>query len=160
MIIDEKCEFLLQGSAPSHHNSIQLKMSIENIDKKEVRKVVKWRLNAPVEKWRNFEDELKTRSSARTRIMNETTDLNTTYHKWKNEIDTSAFETIGKTTVKVGKKGNGSVIVKSIRTEKREAKKAFEKEKNNKEKRRLKEVYVQKQIELKGQIEYEYNSAT
>ena len=157
MVIDEKCEFLLRGSAPSDHNSIHLKISIENIDQKEVKKIVKWRLNAPVKNWRNFEEELKTRSSACTRIMNETTNLETTYHKWKKEIDDAAFKTIGKTTVKVGKKGNESVIVKSIRTEKREAMKVFEKEKNE-EKRRLKEAYVQKQIELKRQIQYEYNN--
>ena len=76
MIIDEEGDFLLHGSAPSDHNSFKLMMTIENIDKGTVKKVVKWRLNAPVEKWKEFEERLKASTSTCTRIMNETTDMN------------------------------------------------------------------------------------
>ena len=83
LIIDEEGKFLLHGSAPSDHNSFKLIMSIESIEKGASKKVVKWRLNAPAEKWRNFEERLKVSSSTCTNIMNKTSNMNMAYQQWK-----------------------------------------------------------------------------
>ena len=160
MTIDEDGEYLLQGTAPSDHNTFLLKMSIQCIDNQVRKNAVRWRLGAPVEKWEAYEEDLTERSLECARIMERKRDIDADYEKWKNEIKTAAFNTIGKTTMKSGGKRNESAIVKSIRSGKRQAKKAFEKERNGVMKNILKDQYLQKQHELKKQIEYEYDATT
>ena len=82
-------------------------------------------------------------------------DMLSGYTTWKDIIGKTALETIGKTTLKTGSKRNESGIVKSIRNEKRTAKKMFETECCTTKKPILKAVYIQKQAELRKQIEYE-----
>ena len=69
-----------------------------------------------------------------------------------------AKETIGKTTIKAGSKAKESGIIRSIRNEKRSARKAFEKEPCPERKMRLRDSYIKKQHKLKKQIEYEYQN--
>ena len=78
------------------------------------------------------------------------------YKKWKATIESTAFESIGKTTVKIGKGKSESVIVRSIRAEKRTYRKAFEEEQDRDKKPILKKAYIKKQKELRKQIEIEY----
>ena len=56
--VDEEGHFLLRGTATSDHNSIILEMSMKDVGKKEQEKVIRWRLNAPVEKWEKFKEDL------------------------------------------------------------------------------------------------------
>ena len=58
LTIDEEGEFLVSGSSPSDHNSFVMELILQNLDKVQKEKVVRWRLNAPVEKWNNFRTEL------------------------------------------------------------------------------------------------------
>ena len=122
-------------------------------------KEVRWRLNAPVEKLEDFEDELAAKSQVCRQIMHQSGDFNIKYDKWRNVVERVALETIGKSTVKFGSRRNESGIVRSIRREKKNAKKEFEDETCAVKKPKLKKIYMRKQGELRTQIEYEHNDA-
>ena len=157
LTIDEKGDFLLKGSAASDHNSFLVDLKLENLESNKRDKVVRWRLNAPVEKWENFQDELALRAQVCGQILHQSDDFNIKYTKWRKEVEGAAMETIGKSTIKFGSRRNESGIVRSIRVEKKNAKRAFESETCAVKKPKLKEYYIQKQGELRTQIEYEHN---
>ena len=60
--IDEEGDFLLKGSAASDHNSFLVDLRLQNADIGRKDKLVRWRLNAPAEKWIQFKDELTLKS--------------------------------------------------------------------------------------------------
>ena len=156
MKIDEEGEFLPKGTAPSDHNSFQVKITIKGINHVEREKIVRWRLNAPAEKWQDFQLKLAEASRKCTEAIKKGGQIDERYKKWKSILEASAMETIGKTTVKPGRKVRESVTIKSIREEKRQAKKTFERCENGPEKETLKLGYIQKQKELRKQIEVEH----
>ena len=156
MKIDEEGEFLPQGTAPSDHNSFQVKIAIKGINHVAREKIIRWRLNAPAEKWQDFQLKLAQASISCTEAIKKSGEIDEKYKKWKSILEGSAMETIGKTTIKPGPKARESVTIKSMREEKRQAKKSFEKSSNGPEKEVLKSKYIQKQKELRKQIEVEH----
>ena len=130
LLIDEKGDFLLRGKAPSDHNSFIVKLNVGHVKQVKQHKVARWRLNAPANKWSDFRSGLAKNSEHCSKIMQSTDvgEVDVLYKKWKATIESTAFESIGKTTVKIGKGKSESVIVRSIRAEKRTYRKAFEEE--------------------------------
>ena len=155
LTIDEKGEFLLRGTAASDHNSFLLDIQLGGLGTSKREKVVRWRLNAPVERWKEYRDKLEEESQLCSLIMQGEGSIENKYTNWKRTVERAAIETIGKTTFKNGSKKKESGIIRSIRNEKKEAKKAFESEECTVRKPILKEAYIEKQKELRGQIEYE-----
>ena len=157
-LIDEKGDFLLRGKAPSDHNSFIVKLNVGHVKQVKQPKVVRWRLNAPANKWSDFRSGLAKNSEHCSKIMQSTDggEVDILYKKWKATIESTAFESIGKTTVKIGKGKGESVVVRSIRAEKRTYRKAFEEEQDWDKKPILKKAYIKKQKELRQQIEIEY----
>ena len=155
--IDEEGDYLLKGSSASDHNSFLVNLNLKEVDTRQREKLVRWRLNAPVEKWVEFRDELSNKSQTCLDVMEASNkNIEYTYQKWKQTIEGCAHETIGKTTTKKGSGPPESFVVRSIRAEKKRAKKVFENEVNYEEKNALKMVYIKKQQELRSQIEYEH----
>ena len=54
MKIDENCDYVLKGTVASDHNSFIVDLMIGNIEQNKDVKSIKWRLNAPMEKWKQF----------------------------------------------------------------------------------------------------------
>ena len=157
VIIDEEGDYLLQGKSPSDHNSFLVKLNIDDVDKRKMERRVRWRLNAPVEKWSDFRCQLAQKVQVCTTVMEpQNQNINNSYKKWRQSIEDCAKKTIGKTTIKGRTGARESFVVKSIRDEKREAKKAFQTEQDSGKKSQLKEKYIRKQHELRSQIEFEH----
>ena len=158
MIIDEDCEFVLKGSAMSDHNSIIVEMNVQRTKNTLKNKIIKWRLNAPTEKWENFDNALKQCANTCSKIMmTNANDFNQNYLKWKRTIEKHALHCIGKTTIKTNRTSYESSIVKNLRMEKQKAKKAFQNEKDYNEKFKLKDIYIETQNNLRTQLKQEQN---
>ena len=156
IIIDENCNYVLKGHSLSDHNSIIMHFDVGYVENKSCEKVTKWRLNAPTEKWNKFENLLHEISGICRNIMEqEPMDIDSQYSKWKSLIEKQALETIGKTSFKPNGTKKESTIMRTLRVQKREAKRKFEKEVDQTLKVEYKNIYIQKQIELRDQIQYE-----
>ena len=157
IIIDEKCDYVLKGSSLTDHNSIIMDLDVGEAAHAKNERVTRWRLNAPTEKWDLFENELlKKADECRAIMEQEGNDINYRYGLWKALIETQALQSIGKTTSKLNRGKKESSIIKTLRKQKREAKKKFEKETDCMKKPILRDEYIQKQIELREQIHYEH----
>ena len=156
MIIDEKGDYLPQGSSPSDHNSFQVRISMESINHVTREKTVRWRLNAPAEKWQDFQSRLAQESNISAEIIDRMAGMNEKYKAWKSILENAALETIGKTTLRPGSMKRESVIVRSIREEKKQARKTFERCVDYENKESLKDEYIKKQNELRTQIQLEH----
>ena len=156
IVIDEKCDYVLGGLALTDHNSIIMNVDIENVESRTNEKITRWRLNAPAEKWDTFENALYQKSEECKRIMEQDfIDMDSQYGKWKSIIETQTLQCIGKTTIKANRKRAESVIIKTLRIEKREARRNFQNENDQIIKGIAKDKYIEKQIELRNQIQYE-----
>ena len=160
VIIDEKGDFLLRGAAPSDHNSFLVKLNLDKVEEEKQAKNVRWRLNAPVEKWEDFQSKLTQISHHCSKTMRKedggSKTIDDDYAKWKSAIEKAAHDTIGKTTMKSTRKGSESFVVKAIRAEKKKAKKEFESEGDPNKKPILRANYIQKQKELRKEIEFDH----
>ena len=156
LTIDESCDYVLKGGAMSDHNSIIVDLNVNEKKERAAEKIVKWRINAPLEKWELFEKGLQERALDCNRLVEcDSLDMNEKYQKWKNLITSKAMSTIGKTTIKTNKLKRESYAVKNLRKEKRVAKHAFQNENDYTEKGKLLSHYVAKQNELRQQIRHE-----
>ena len=119
MIIDEDGLFKVKGKKETDHNTILLKMSINNIERIKPMKKVGWNLRAPEEKWKEFEESLKRRQEKATDIiMNNSMNIDEKYNKWFRELDNAARESIGKTTFNSKNKNKVSKEVRNLQKEK------------------------------------------
>ena len=105
LTIDEKGEFLLRDSAASDHNSFLVDLSLQNVDISRKESAVRWRLNAPTEKWIKFKNELALRSADCQRVI-ANGDMHSDYIKWKYITEKTALKNIRKTTIKFGPRRN------------------------------------------------------
>ena len=155
MVIDEEEKFLLTGKKSTDHNSIILKMKMGSCDKKAPQqKVTKWRLSAPTECWDEFQRKLEELSHFSVELIeNPENDIDENYGEWTKEIETIALNTIGKTTFRANRRQKESKELQSLRKEKRESKKAFEKETDDVLKKMKLDLYIDKQKEVREQIE-------
>ena len=157
MLIDEDEHFLLKGKAPTDHNSIVLKLNMNDaIKRKSLPKVVKWRLTAPENQWADFDEKLRnSKTDCYQILLDPKNDFDTNYKIYTNRIEEMARETIGKTTINPNRSNRESRAVKELRSEKRFAKKDFEKETDEHIKGQKLEKYYKKQIELRQLISEE-----
>ena len=160
VLIDEKGDYLLRGTAPSDHNSFLVKISLDRAVEERQERSIRWRINAPVEKWNEFRIKLAEKSDHCTEIMRDeggnNLSMDSKYNNWRKTIEDVAHETIGKTTVKTKRRECESFVVRAIRAEKKQAKKDFENEKDHLKKPLLKDIYIEKQKALRIQIESEH----
>ena len=155
MIIDEDGKYLLHGKAPTDHNSIILGMEMNSLNNQRCQKVTKWRLSAPEEQWKQFRQGLDHLNSQYGTPDNPTEQM--TYEEWQRQIENVAFNTIGKTTVKLKSRVVESKELKALRKEKREARKSYEIEVDPVLRKNKLDLYFQKQRAVKSQIEKEQN---
>ena len=119
MTIDENCDYVLKSGAMSDHNSIIVELDVNETKDKVVEKVIKWRINAPVEKWERLKKELsQCAADCRSLVEGNTLSMNEKYQRWKNIITNKAMGPIGKTTIKTNKSKRESILVKNLRKEK------------------------------------------
>ena len=156
MLIDEEEKYLLTGNAPSDHNSIVVKLTINGMKSETKQKISKWRLSAPDEKWEDFQEKLSSCSAqSRATIESESLNIDEKYAILTQQVDKIARATIGRTTIPKNGRKYESPELKALRKEKRELRKSFEKEKNRVCKREKLDVYAKKQEEVRQQIEVE-----
>ena len=131
MIIDEDGLIKVKGKKESDHNTISIKIEIQNIDKIKPIKNIGWNLKAPEEKWNQFEENLKNRYKKATNIiMDENCDIEERYNKWFHELDSAARESIGKNTYKLTNKKKMTKERRELQEDKKTIKKLLDKEKD------------------------------
>ena len=107
--IDEDGLLKVKGTNETDHNTISIKLNIENIDKTKNAKKTDWNIRASAEKWADFTAELRNRhEKARDIITDPKKSIDQRYKKWFNEIEMAARSTIGKTTFREGGKSKPS----------------------------------------------------
>ena len=148
MIIDEEGKNLLQGKAPTDHNSIILKLELNCLVKQRCQKITRWRLSAPEENWKQFRQGLD-------QLNNQQNTSDISYETWQRQIENVAFHTIGKTTIKLNQPKRESNELKDLRKEKREMRKSYETEVDPTLRKNKLDLYFQKQRAVKNQIEKE-----
>ena len=137
MIIDEEGLMKIKGKKETDHNTISVKIDTQNIEKLKPIKNIGWNLKAPVEKWKQFEENLINRYTKATEIiLNDNFDIEERYNKWCHELDSAARESIGKTTFKSASKEKFSNEIRELQKDKKAIKSLIAKE-TNKEKRFL-----------------------
>ena len=103
-----------------------------------------------------FDNKLRDCSKTCQMIMeNPSEDINSSYSRWKRLIEKKAMECIGKTTIKSSKPHDESITMTRLRKEKKNAKHAFQMEKDPVIKCHLKRKYIEKQVEVRQQIQHE-----
>ena len=153
IVIDEQGLYKISGKNPTDHNTIIIDMEIPKLDHIKPTKRVGWNINAPEEKWKKFEDELKKiNTSAKNIIEDENMNFDEKYSKWYRQIDTAARLTIGKTTFKDKYNVKPSQETKKFRETKKELKKDIQKEKDQEKKQLLINNYKHIQELAKEQI--------
>ena len=149
--IDEDGHFRLRGKKDSDHNTILVKVNIQTGTSSSHAPNKRWRLKAPEEKWAEFREKLE-KVVQRTKNLSEENASNQ-YDSWIKTINKCAKDTIG-----LKKKISTSIIVssevKELRKERRESKKNFEMSQPD-ERENLKQIYIQKQTEVRNQIQKE-----
>ena len=154
MTIDEDGIFKLRGRTDSDHNTVIIEINVTNVDYIKPLKKVCWRLKAPDEHWRKFDQELMKIGDESIKLLGAVTDnvdqLNQAYSKLTKKIDNAARSCLGKTTIKPKARKFESDKIKSLRQKKREMKNNL---KNVKEGRNeLVAKYIDIQKELRNEI--------
>ena len=159
MVIDEKGLLKLRGEKATDHNTIIVNLRMEGIKKPDPLKRTKWRVNAPEENWKKFRQELRKLEPSVSEIFSQNNILiDQKYNKWVKEIESAAWKSIGKSTVKIKKKEQFSAIVKQLREEKKQKKKEL-KEYPTSSQAKIDE-YITTQNKLKEQILLERTEKT
>ena len=155
--IDEEGSYVMKNDkAESDHNSILIRLNLENIDhQKNVVKTV-WKTTASEEQLDAFYLALRGFNAESSQIMaDHTIPIDIRYNQWYNEIERIAGSTIGKKSIKTKKPEKFSELVTEMRMEKRRLKKLILSEKDINIKNDLKQQYIAKQRETRNQIEQE-----
>ena len=127
MTIDEDGLLKVKGKKETDHNTISVKINIENVEKVRPEKNIGWNLRASHEKWKQFEEGLKTKYAKATQIINDDIlSMEERYNKWYHELDTVARETIGKTTYKLKNKKKVTRRTREIRKEQKIIKRSLD----------------------------------
>ena len=153
MIIDEEGLLKVKGKKETDHNTISIKIAIENTEKIKPIKSIGWNIKAPSEKWTQFEENLKNNyEKASEIIMNNNLSMEERYNKWFHELDNAARQSIGKTTFKVRKKKKISKEICELQKEKLAVKNELKNETDKEKRYLLIGVYKQLQNKTKEEI--------
>ena len=149
MLIDEEGLHRITGLNSSDHNTIILSMNMNEIQKVRTQRKTKWRLNAPEENWKLFEDRLLDQKHVFDRIIeNHQNTISQRFHSWKYRVESIAIDTIGKTTVKGKGNERFSKETRDFQKERREPKCKFKQEESPTKKLQIKERFISKQKEV------------
>ena len=155
MEIDETGDYRMRGINESDHNTILVQLEVTKVQQHKESKRTTWNLKAPMEKVEQFQERLRTSRGKATSLMKDCTkSMDERYHAWEQLLFKAAISTIGKTTVK-SKSLQTSQTMKTLRDQRREAKKAYESESNPEVKKKLLDEYFRKQREVRDQATYE-----
>ena len=152
MTIDEDGIFKVKGKNETDHNSILVNLCVTQIEKLKPRKITNWNIRAGPDKWKKYEEHLKTNTQKATQIItNANIDLKERYKKWYALLENTARMTIGKTTRKDVKKTIKSSTLNALNQEKKAIKKRIEMEKSIEEKK--KHIVLYKNLQEKAREE-------
>ena len=147
--IDECGDYRIKGKKESDHNTIIVDLET-NMTATKSKKITKWNINAPEEKWTLFREELSKRREEAEKVMNDKSmDISERYRRWENLIYKAAIKSIGKTTYQTRKIPKCSQEVGELRKQRKQLKKAFEEENNRDQKRDRLVEYVKKQEQIR-----------
>lgn len=150
--IDEEGLYKIKGCSDSDHNTILININLKKVASRSDKKRVTWRLNAPEEKWKMFREKLGSIDFG-SKLYE--TSMTNTYTEWLRRIEGVALDSIGKTTQKDNKNIKVSAQVMQLRKEKRDIKNRYRKEGDTTMKEEWRQLYIQKQQEVRLQIEDE-----
>ena len=154
--IDEDGLYKIKGKNETDHNSILVKININKIDKHKPMKTTNWNIRAGPNKWNEYEQQIKKITTNATQIITDTKiEFKQRYKKWFNLLENTARNTIGKTTIKEGKKISISAELKTLNQEKNALKRRIKTEKSIKEKTKQIEIYKQLQETAREKIHQE-----
>ena len=148
MVIDEDGLYRPKGKNETDHNSIIVKMMVEDREETRQEKRVVWNIKAPPEKWQQFQRRIEEAKMKFEAAMGTGEDINARYNKWENILEQCAMDSIGKTTIKTEKKEKFSEEIEALRHTRRSKKKSL-KTMDNPEERK---VVVEECIKLQGDI--------
>ena len=151
MRIDEEGLYKVKGTAESDHNSITIDINIGPDSTVDNEKKVNWRINAPQTKWEQFRQEIG--AIQFSWIQDQRLNMTDIYGIWLKQIEAAAYRSIGKTTHKNKRKEEVSEAVVNLQKQRREIKDKYEKELQTDKKSELKQLYIQKQNEVRQQME-------
>ena len=160
MHIDEDGLERVRGKNQTDHNTISINMSIHTAHHQKISKRTTWNINAPATQWTRFSEQLNQHyEKAKAIITNPSENINTKYKKWFMELESAARKTIGKTTIKEGKKQKPSVAVKHLNDQKKSIKVRIQQEKDAEVKDHLIKTYKEVQQKTREQIVFEKTNA-
>ena len=87
VIIDEEELYKIRGKVDTDHNTILIEIRVPNMEKLKTKKITKWNIRAPSEKWADFSDKLHLNLEKATNDLSDPTiPFDTRYKKWYNGI--------------------------------------------------------------------------
>ena len=123
MLIDEEGILKVKGQKDTDHNTIVVNLKMEKVNRPKPERKTKWRLNAPEANWKKFRQELGKLQTSTHQIFSSTDkSIDKKYSKWLKNIESAAWMSIGKTTIRNRKKEQFSENIKQLRREKGEKK--------------------------------------
>ena len=153
MQIDETGLIRVKGKNQTDHNTISVKISIAGALNSKTSKRTMWNIKAPDAKWTLFTDELNRQyMKAKAIITNQEENINVKYKKWLRELENAARKTIGRTTIKEGKKEKLSAEVKQFNDQKKALRIRIQQENENDKKTALISAYKEIQEKTRKQI--------
>ena len=153
MIIDEEGEWKIEGKNQSDHNTIILDTEIK-IPKIPVQRQTIWKINKNTN-WEKVEKQILCKEKEITREIKQNVDINRMYDNIIKTLNKIYMQEIGKITIKDNKPRGYDKEVKQKLEEKRNAKKAYNMQKNknaNEELKNTKQRYMLLQTECKSLI--------
>ena len=124
MIIDEEGSYKIKGKHETDHNTIITLFQLPNYHKPTVTQNSKWRINAPEENWKLFNEDLTILSTKMNDIFSKNAPINEIYNKWLKRVEDIARKDIGRTTIRTTVRTERfSDTVVNLRRTKREMKK-------------------------------------
>lgn len=155
MEIDESGDYRMRGINESDHNTILVSLEVANVRPIKDSRRTTWNLKAPEEKVVQFKERIRSFIGKATMVMKDQgKTMDERYQAWERLLYKAAISTIGKTTAK-SKCLSTSETMKTLRNQRRQLKKDFEKEANPEEKRKLLNDYIMKQQEVRDQACHE-----
>ena len=153
MHIDEDGLYKIKGKNETDHNTILLNFNIKGTEKVKTVKKTTWNVRASLDKWEQYKCELNKRYEKATKIItDQSVNIQKRYKLWSQEIENAARKTIGKTTLKEGKKEASSEEVQLLNMQKKELKTQIQKEADKTKKTALLNEYKEVQEKTKQVI--------
>ena len=154
MTIDEEGLYRpMSKNNETDHNSIIVKMVMEDREEERQERRAVWNIKAPTEKWEKFRTKLDEANVEFEAAMIGEDDINRRYNRWENILERCAMESIGKTTLKREQKEKFSEELEALRDARRNKKKSLKLIDDHE----IRKVAVEECIKLQSQIKDRIN---